>query len=332
MVDGYVLNRREAVRAIVASGATALAAKPAPAQDVESADGDSAPLRVLFFNTHLLPGIAQTIAGHRGQDDYRVEAIAARLTRYDLVGLCEVFETRRRDAIIRHVQQASDSAYSWVASDGAAGRSLIGGGLLLLTRLPIEGEPQVRTYSAASRVYNTGIKADGLAAKGVIHARLRVGPSDGALVDCFLTHLESVSAKARARQIEELAAFIKQQSRPAHPVILMGDLNVTADYPVADGAEDSAYRLLVDSLQDNGQQLVDVWPALQAGRGGTSDALAGVECRRIDYIFVSRATSGASLEPTSIRVEPFLDVKVKQGSLSDHAGLECALRVGTSTR
>jgi endonuclease/exonuclease/phosphatase family metal-dependent hydrolase len=230
------------------------------------------------------------------------------------------------------VQQDSGNAYSWVASDGAGGRHLIGGGLLLLTRLPIEGEPQVHTYSAASRVYSTGIKADGLAAKGVIHVRLRVGAGEGAFVDCFLTHLESISAKARAKQIAELAEFIETHSRPEHPVLLMADLNVTADFPIAVVAGDSEYRTLVSALRHGGEPLVDVWPALQGGRGGTSDALAHEECRRIDYIFVSRGAGPARLEPANIRVEPFLNPEIKQGSLSDHAGLECLLRVQTAMR
>jgi endonuclease/exonuclease/phosphatase family metal-dependent hydrolase len=204
------VTRRDAICALAASGVATWLDRFAYSQDTDNRDG--VPLSVLFFNTHLLPGVAQLVAGHRGQDDYRTQAIAARLTQYDIVGLCEVFETRRRDGIVRRVQEASGGAYSWVGSDGATGRSLIGGGLLLLTRMPIEGEPQVHAYSAASRVYNTGIKADGLAAKGVIHARLRAGPGpgagDGVFVDCFLTHLESISAKARARQIDELAAFI----------------------------------------------------------------------------------------------------------------------------
>jgi endonuclease/exonuclease/phosphatase family metal-dependent hydrolase len=322
-----IVNRRDAIRTLAATGVATWLDLFAYAQDL--GHRECVPLSVLFLNTHLLPGVAQLVAGHRGQDDYRTQAIAARLIRYDVVGLCEVFETRRRDEIVRRVQEASGGAYSWVGSDGATGRSLIGGGLLLLTRLPIEGEPQVHAYSAASRVYNTGIKADGLAAKGVIHARLRAGPDagDGVFVDCFLTHLESISAKARARQIEELAAFIAKQSRPEHPVILMGDLNVTADYPIAGETDDTEYQSLVNTLQHAGQPLVDVWPALQAGRGGTSDALAREECRRIDYVLVSQSWGQTSFEPKSVRVEPFLDATVTQGSLSDHAGLEARLAI-----
>jgi endonuclease/exonuclease/phosphatase family metal-dependent hydrolase len=110
----------------------------------------------------------------------------------------------------------------------------------------------------------------------------------------------------------------------------MGNLNVTADYPIADETGDTEYQSLVKTLQHAGHPLVDVWPALRTGRGGTGDALAREECRRIDYVFVSQSSGQSSLKPLSVRIEPFLDATVKQGSLSDHAGLEARLAIRCS--
>lgn len=131
-------------------------------------------VRLLFFNTHLLPTIAQTVAGHRGQDDYRTAAIANQLDRYDLVGLCEVFESRRREEIIRVLQQNSRNAFHAIEQPKPWGRHLIGSGLLLLSRYPIVGEPHFLTYQDASRVLTSGWKADGFAAKVVIDCAVAV--------------------------------------------------------------------------------------------------------------------------------------------------------------
>jgi endonuclease/exonuclease/phosphatase family metal-dependent hydrolase len=281
-------------------------------------------VRLLFFNTHLLPAIAQTVAGHRGQDDYRTAAIAYQLNRYDLVGLCEVFESRRREEIIRVVQQNSNNAFHAIEQPKPWGRHLIGSGLLLLSRYAIVGEPHFLTYKAASRVLTNGWKADGFAAKGVIHAQLRLCEQPTADVDCFLTHLESVSSSARGEQIKELAGFIAAHANPDRPAILMGDLNVTADYPINAASTATEYGQLTSALLYGQQRFVDLWPAFYAERGGTSDALALEKARRIDYVFLSPPPAmGPVLAPTDIRVEPFLDERVKQGSLSDHAGVAC---------
>lgn len=295
---------------------------------------EPAELRVLIFNTHLLPAIAQTVAGHRGQDDYRTEAIAKRIVGHDLIGLCEVFEASRRREIVRVVQEEaarqSQGAYVAVESPRVWGRSLIGSGLLLLSRYPLEGQPHFVTYKNASRVITSGIKADGLAAKGAIHARLRVGAGPQGAVDCFLTHLESISATARAAQIAELAAFVAEHASAERPAIVMGDMNVTADYPLVIGGEETEYGVLRRSLRVGDAPLADVWATLQPTRGGTSDPLAKEECRRIDYVFVS---AGGALQPMAVRVELFLDAAVTQGSLSDHAGVECRFaRVGIVAR
>ena len=321
-------NRREALMTLLATGASAVAA-PAWAQGLDLLPDAALDVSVLFYNTHLLPTVAQAVAGKRGQDAYRTAAIARQLDRYDLVGLSEVFEARRRDEIIRTVQQNSGDAFNWVASPKPKGRSLVSGGLLLLTRFPIEGEPNFLAYSAASRVYSHGIKADGLAAKGVLHARLRVGDEPQALVDCFLTHLESISAKARAKQVQQLGAFIAEHASPERPMLLMGDMNIAADFPGTPSMGPSEYRMLLDTLRHGDKELVDLWAASHVTRGGTRDALARENCNRIDYIFLSPPDDDGSIswQPAAVRVEPFLDARVKQGSLSDHAAVECCLSI-----
>jgi len=320
------INRRDALLAAIVAGGALVGSPRGFAQELFPLPpvAAPAPVRLLFFNTHLLPAIAQTLAGHRGQDDYRTAAIAAQLDRYDLLGLCEVFESRRRQEIIRILQQNSHNAFYAIEQPKPWGRHLIGSGLLLLSRYRIVGEPHFLTYKYASRVITNGWKADGFAAKGVIHAQLRLSEHPPAHVDCFLTHLESISSSARGEQIKELAGFVADHASPDRPAILMGDLNVTAVFPLTAPSTATEYGQLTSVLLYGQQRFIDLWPAFNAERGGTSDALALETARRIDYVFLSPpTTTGQLIEPISVRVEPFLDQKVKQGSLSDHAGIEC---------
>lgn len=324
------INRRDALLAAISAGGALVGSPRGIAQELFPLPpiAATAQVRLLFYNTHLLPAIAQTLAGHRGQDDYRTTAIAGQLDRYDLVGLCEVFEPRRRQEIIRILQQNSHNAFHAIEQPKPWGRHLIGSGLLLLSRYRIVGEPHFLTYKDASRVLTNGWKADGFAAKGAIHAQLRLSEHPPTHVDCFLTHLESVSSSARGEQIKELAGFIAAHVSPDRPAILMGDLNVTADFPLTAPSTATEYGQLTSALLSGQQRFVDLWPAFYAERGGTSDALALESARRIDYVFLSPpSTTGQLLEPISMRVEPFLDQKVKQGSLSDHAGVECQFAI-----
>ena len=318
-------SRRETLLSMLSLGLGGFANSAAATSPRAAESAETSSMRILCFNTHLLPAIAQKVAGHRGQADYRAEAIARQLNQYHLIGLCEVFESKRRQQIVETLQRATDQAYQVVESPGSSGRHLIGGGLLLLSRFPIEGKPNTLTYRDASRFLRSGFKADGFAAKGAIHARLQIIEEPLVLVDCFLTHLESHSPQARQNQIKELAGFVAAHSSVERPMILLGDLNVTADFPANEGAGDSENRLLTDLLRHGKRPLVDVWSSLEDERGGTSDAIAGESSDRIDYIFMSSSTgyAKAALMPTAAKVVPFLDKEVKEGSLSDHAGIEC---------
>lgn len=192
---------------------------------------------------------------------------------------------------------------------------------MLVSGFAIEGKPNTITYRDASRFWRSGLKADGFSAKGAIHVRLRIADRPPAYMDCILTHLESHSTEARQNQIQELAGFIATHSSPQRPLVVLGDLNVTADHPISSNATDSEYGRMIYTLRQGNRPLIDVWPTLSAGRGGTSDALAGESSERIDYVLMS---SPSILTPTIIKIIPFLDKQVDQGSLSDHAGVACS--------
>jgi hypothetical protein len=111
----------------------------------------------------------------------------------------------------------------------------------------------------------------------------------------------------------------------------MGDFNIAADFPLeSPGAtRGSLYQQLLAALTASGIDWIDVWPSLQSGPGGTSTATEGHGGRRIDYVFVSSANVSAAcaLRPTRVAVERFYDPRVVEGSLSDHAAVECDLEI-----
>lgn len=287
-------------------------------------------LKVIAFNTHLLPRIALGLAGNRGQGACRAQAIGTRLARYDLVGLSEVFDDERRTELIGRLQQVSGDAFHQVWYPRPRGGGFANSGLLLLSRFPIESH-HLLTYRHASRFLTHGFRADSFASKGAIHARIRLGGEPAALVDCFLTHLESRSAAARARQLEDLARFIAEHSSPERPAILMGDLNVAADFPIEAGEHgehgESPYVRLLATLRSSGVDWNDVWSALDNRAGGTSAPETEHGGRRIDYVFVSAPCRAAShaLRPKRVAVERFIDPQLAEGTLSDHAVVECLL-------
>jgi endonuclease/exonuclease/phosphatase family metal-dependent hydrolase len=204
-----------------------------------------------------------------------------------------------------------------------SGRHLIGSGLVLLSRLPIEATHTV-TYKDASRFLTHGLKADSFAAKGALHVRIRISSDPYVAVDCFLTHLESQSAAARDRQVDAFAKFIENHSTRENPVIVMGDFNVAADVetPIT-GSMATPYQQLCKRLRHNSHPLLDVASALPLL--GTSDAVAPTGGQRIDYVFLSDVAfpGQARIEATAVRHLRMLDSQVAEGSLSDHMAVVC---------
>jgi endonuclease/exonuclease/phosphatase family metal-dependent hydrolase len=236
------------------------------------------------------------------------------------------FDRVHAQSLIDAFQAGDPNRFQVAKGPKRSGRRFVGSGLLLLSRYPIE-ESHTTTYKHSSRFLTSGFKADGFAAKGALHARIRIGDDPHALIDCFLTHLESRSKRARARQIKQLAEFITSHSTPHHPIVVMGDFNVVADAPdaVEQNKSKTPYQRLRSALAHNDRQLIDVGSLFPQSRGGTSDALAENGGERIDYVFVSdpQATDTSRLEPKEAQTLSLLDEKVPEGSLSDHLGVAC---------
>ena len=290
-------------------------------------------VKVITYNVQFLPGFAGRW-NKRPEPDYRARRIAEEVSDFDIVGLQETFDKRYRRRIIDGVREDWGERLNDVVSPRAENH-ITNGGCLILTRRPIvKSDGTVFKHYSSPADY--GLRADGFAAKGVIHARIALGgepkasgpkpkKDDRCLVDVYVTHLEARDGAVRALQYEELAAFIKTTSDPGLPLILMGDLN-TRGMPNLDG--DSPYgtlmRLLGEARPNGG--VIDVWTALKGdAHGGTteqdSEQHSEERGKRIDYILLGNAKPPARrLKPVAIRVNPYRDSKV--GALSDHSAVE----------
>ncbi len=296
-----------------------LLATSAHAQDSESAGKNTArpaTLRVITYNVQFLPGPAAAM-NERKEPEYRAKRIAEEVAKFDLVALQEVFDEKYQTLITEGVRVVWGAQLNVFASPKPEGR-YTNGGCLLLTRLPI-----LATHSMVFEHYSTkedyGVRADGFAAKGVIHAQL---PLDGAnparSIDVFVTHLEARADHLRPAQYAEAAAFIKAYSDPSRPALFLGDMNTkgTPDqWP--DPASQYSVMLRTYSEARPGAGFIDVWPTLMGtAHGGTSEQESSDIGKRIDYILLANPAAAFQLTPISIAVNLYQDPKTV--ALSDH--------------
>jgi len=284
---------------------------------VETAAEDEAAkvLRVITYNVQFLPGMASA-ANKRKEPHYRAARIAEEVSGFDIVALQETFHPRFRDIILDGLREAWDGQLNVVISPQPEGR--FNGGCLIATRLRIV-ESGAMIFENFSSPKDYGLRADGYAAKGVIHARIALtGDAQGGTIDVFVTHLEARANDLRELQYPEFGAFVKARSAADRPALIMGDLN-TRGTPEYRSDSDSQYHMLMSALMGGlGRDLSDVWPALMGdAHGGTSEQESEEIGKRIDYVLLSNPdAAGLRLKPLSIRVNLYQDPKVV--ALSDH--------------
>jgi len=283
------------------------------------------PLKIITYNVQFLPGLASVI-NRRKHPKYRAVTIGKHLARFDIVALNEVFDDGPRELLLDQLRRAWGKDFNVVLSPKPPGR--LSGGCAIVSRLPFLATHST-LYSACSRPEEYGLLADGFAAKGAIHARIartRTGP-DAGFVDVFATHLESKDSKARAVQYAELAEFVRAHSDPKHPTLIMGDLNTHG--PVRGKTPEPAYSRMMSLFRRArpAGDVLDLWPHLEPGVGGTSRQTTPTGGSRIDYILLSNPNEGPHrLVPLTVRVNRFLDPRVV--ALSDHSAVEADLRWG----
>lgn len=287
----------------------------------ETSDEGHKTLKVISYNVQFLPGIA-AVANKRREPAYRAEQLAEKMARYDVVGLNETFDPRYRKIILDGLQKAWGEDYHVVVSPKVEDKPF-NGGLLIASRLPfVDTHTMVYTQSSSPEKY--GLKADGFAAKGVLHAR--IAPSEDAkddYFDVFVTHMEARDDEVRETQYEEIGAFVLKHSDPQHTALMLGDFNTRGNLEYQRD-KDSAYHRLLKALSAGRprSEIQDLWIQLKGeANGGTTEQESSEIGRRIDYVFVSPPEGKAHrLKPVDIRVNGFLDERV--GALSDHSAVE----------
>lgn len=279
------------------------------------------PFTAISYNCQFLPGPAGAM-NERKEPDYRAERIAQEVSKFDIIALQEVFDEKYQTLIAEGVAKAWGTKPYTYASPKPDGW-YTGGGCLLLSRFPILARDFV-VFEHFSKKEDYGFKADGFAAKGVIHARLALDPADSLrTIDLFVTHLEARADELRPLQYAEAAAFIQAQSDPARPALFLGDFNTRGTPEYQDDLA-SQYAAMMKTLSGArpGSSFTDTWVGLMGrAHGGTSEQESTETGKRIDYIlFINPAAEDAPhVTPKTIRVEPYLDPETV--ALSDHSAV-----------
>lgn len=274
-------------------------------------------LRVITYNVQFLPEPVSSL-NERPDPEYRAAHIAKQVSKFDLIALQETFHDFHRRLIVEGVEAAWSCKPCLVASPTPEGFYTSGGCLVISKRAIVAQHSTV--FVNYSKPSDFGIRADGYAAKGVVHARVQRSRSDpDDLLDVFATHLEARDDRLRPLQYVEVATFVKEHSSVDRPALLLGDLNTRggADYRKD---PESQYSRLMDLLADarSGLEWIDLWPHLhKESLGGTTEQQSASIGKRIDYILLSNPRPPQSgLEPLSVSVELYQDEKVT--ALSDH--------------
>jgi len=321
--DRMALLRQARDVAVLVVALSCCGVMPAQAADAEKGKSSSV-LKVVSYNVQFLPAGA-SIVNKRKDPEYRARTLARRLAAYDIIGLNETFHDKHREILMGEFRKTIGEGCSiLIAPQPTDGR--FNSGLAIVSPLPFL-ETHVLTYSVGSSPRQYGIFADGFAAKGALHARVARGATrQSEFVDVFVPHLDSKDAQVRQVQYEELGKFVGQHSDAKQPTLIMGDMNTRGNPPYMQNPS-SAYHIMLASYQKGrpGAPIIDLWPHLNSGQGGTGEPGDQDHSGRIDYILLSNPVKGGcKLEPLTARVNPFLDDRVV--SLSDHSAVEAELR------
>jgi len=312
------LNRRDVVWSIVSCIASATFSQFGRSNHADNAT-PAVPgmLRVITYNVQFLPDPVSW-KNERPNPEYRTKRIADELRAFDLVGLQEAFHEQHRNQIIDRLRTGWGGKFSHLASPQPKG-FFTSGGCLLLSRRPLLASSSL-VFANYSKPADYGQRADGYAAKGVLHARIaRSETEQNNLIDVFVTHLEARADDLRPLQYKEMAEFIKKESAAHLPVLLMGDLNTYGMTEHQKNPESQYSQLMreLNAVRPEGE-LIDLWPKLNGdARGGTTEQESSDVGKRVDYILLGNPKrAGVRLKPQRIEVKLFQDAQV--GALSDH--------------
>ena len=146
-----------------------------PARADQPGPKDPGILRVITYNAQFLPEPVSW-KNERSKPEYRARRIAEELQDLDLVGLQETFHEHHRRLIIERTRNLWTGKLQSVISPKPADFHT-NGGCLIMTRRPLLASSSL-VFENYSKPADYGLRADGFAAKGVIHARIARSPQE----------------------------------------------------------------------------------------------------------------------------------------------------------
>lgn len=166
---------------------------------------------VLAYNVWaLLPGIVSKDVSER------LNLLKDKLNGYDAIVFSELFDNSRRETFLN----ALKTEYPYQTSVVDRSGSIEDGGVLIVSRYPIETESQI--------AFNDCDAEDCMSAKGVMYAEINKG---GNAYHVFGSHTQAWPAAenqaTRLKQFQQMRNFIDSKNiSTEEPVIIAGDLNV----------------------------------------------------------------------------------------------------------
>jgi len=246
----------------------------------------------------------------------RMRAIGRELVSLDLdvIAFQEVFTAQARD-LLRAAGTRAGLDHHW---HGLESRD--GGGLLVLSRLPVE-EARFERYALRGDVehLDTG---EYLSGKGFV--RLRLATPEGPF-DFIATHLHARHSSLatdgymphRTGQIVQLATHALDRDLP---LVAVGDFNLTDARP--------EYRVLtgLTGLRDIAAELGRSFPTAVGSnpyRSGRSDAR-----KRVDYVFVREGGTSA-IEAVSVEraFDRPIEIAGRRAAFSNHLGVVAEIKI-----
>jgi endonuclease/exonuclease/phosphatase family metal-dependent hydrolase len=322
---------------------TILAASPATAAAAALESLAVASYNVQFVTPDLpvLRDLLREFPGHKPNVAARARAIGRALACFDVIGLQETINDRRRAELLAELEARgracgkpsrlrSGRLFAAISgpkiADEADWLPLVDDELALASRLPVVAVNAL-TFAAAAG-------ADALAAKGVLHARLARAAGSADVLEVYVTHLQADAEQAdvRRRQVEELAAFVRRTARAAVPVLLLGDLNVWGGAPDrADPASEYNHLMAALNAAVAPRHFVDLWLAAHADDPETAsgtkprrlaDGTLRPREKRVDFVLLAGA---GRARPLAMRRDFLPSALVVDGEpvgdLSNHAAL-----------
>lgn len=309
-----LIQKRERYRlALGSSPCLAIVTQPSGIRASHRADGRHTPLAAIAACTACSPsaktteepgvfGLDEITANDSGLLSWMNHEPKARYVRIafdierlhpDLVLLQEVW-TKSAAAV-------APTNMGWLIARAPSANFFRRNGLMILSRMPISGG-EFHSFSKAAF-------PDSLVRKGAL--KVTVLAPGGQRLNVWNVHLQSAAPRVRLRQIQQLAAWVRDADDGQAADLVGGDFNTTPDSP--------EFKLLSQELGQTAHELAHL--PFSPTYDGLSPDLKMVQT--IDYLFIRPRTPIIKLEAAPTIT--FTNANPRQ-RFSDHVALEVALR------